>query len=757
MPRLHRLLVASLCLPGALVGLVAASQPAAADPSGTVNPACLNLPSRPAEITALDCRWTGPESMVLAGGSAQRPADGRVLVIDGQHRQGFTLVGAGSARLRAVTAGHACVVVPAGAIDLDLSSGRTGPCAGLATPAVPPAVQSDAQPSASSGIPLTSTPVLAAAPLGPLVAGAVPPASISSYIYGDTRSSCPAGAGFSCTLTSQGARATPGSLVILDLGSPCFVPGTTTYGTQLFNTSSCTPLTQDAVLLADFLQGYEGAHAAGSAPLILAAGTSNSLTGADPQANYALSSAQMQAHAQGWFSALVQPTQHAALAGPAPVTVWAAGDIEQSSGGDYYGPVPSIPWVDAYAAASGHPSGAFPCDTSSRGMLADYGDDVVGAGGWSQGQIYHVAWGSSAACAVPEIYYTSMATEWAQMNSWAAANNLSTIPFTGVMSEGGAAGTLSAGASWSALSNATGQAVPYLTIISSAEPVGNPAPTPPPPPPGTLPPPAPMGSIAVRGGDAGLWRSDAGAAWAGLGGMLNGAPAVVVVPASSSAAANHLEVVTGGDNRLWVRTDTTTWTQLSSQFTSCRDNPAAALVPGSRTLTVVCTGGDLATWMASGSIPTAGNPVLNGWSSLGGLTRSGPALGPVNGHLQVLVDGTDGQVWQGGAGLPWVATGWRCIGHPALAAAAGISYFGCHGTDGALWYATNSGAGWSAARSAGGALVDGIGIAASGAQAMFAVEGTDGALWYSLVSGTGAAGPFATLGGRLTQGAAAGA
>ncbi|GAC1572430.1 MAG: hypothetical protein NVS3B18_05700 [Candidatus Dormibacteria bacterium] len=697
--------------------------------------------------------------MVIAGRSVQHPGDGRVLVVEGQRRHGFTLVGSGGVGLRSAGAGHACLTLTTGQLDLDLTSGRSGACAGLGRPAGTPRVIIDGPPSSPAAIaapaPTGTAAGRAGASVAPLSLGAPPPPSISSNIYGDTRSSCPPGAGFGCTLTSQGARAAPGSLVILDLGSPCFVPGTADYGTQLFNTSSCTTLAQDAVLIANFVQGYQGAHGAGTAPLILAAGTSNSLTGADPQANYMLSTAQMQAHARGWFSSVVQPTLAAAAAGPAPITVWAASDIEQSSGGDYYGPDPSIPWVDSYAAASGHATGAFPCDTSTRAMMADYGDDVVGAGGWSQGQIYHVAWGSSAACAVPEIYYTSMANEWAQTNSWATANGLSTIPFTAVMSEDGAAGTLSASDSWWALRNATGQPAPYLTVISSAEPTGNPNPAPSTSPPPPLPP---LGSIAVRGTDAGMWRNDAGTGWTGSGGVLNAAPAVVVVPASPGAVGTRLEVVTGGDNQLYVRTDSTSWALLSSQYTSCRDNPAAALVPGTRTLTVVCAGGDQATWMASATVPASGaNPVLDGWSSLGGLTTSGPAVGAVNGSLQVLVNGTDGQVWQGGAGQPWTPTGWRCIGHPGLASAAGLSYFGCHGTDNALWYATNTGGTWSTTNSAGGALVDGIGVAASGGKAMFAVEGTDAALWYTVITGTGAPSPFFTLGGQLAQGAAAGA
>lgn len=299
-----------------------------------------------------------------------------------------------------------------------------------------------------------------------------PAISVSSYIHGDAVAACPPTATFACTLFAQGASAAPGTMVILDFGAPCYVPGTAVYGTQLFNTGHCTPAGTLTVLMNDFVRGYEATHTAG-APLILAAGTSNSLTGADPQAGYALTTGQMQAHAQAWSQQVVQPVRNAAAGAPAPVTLWAANDIEQSSGGDYYGPDPSLPWVDTYAVISGHGGGRFACAASSSDMLADYGDDVPGAGGWTQSHIYHAAFGSPAACAVPEIYYSSMAASWQRTNQWAASAGLPQIAFTGVMSENGLGGTLSAGDGWAVLAGATGQAAPYLTVITEAEPVGN--------------------------------------------------------------------------------------------------------------------------------------------------------------------------------------------------------------------------------------------------------------------------------------------
>jgi hypothetical protein len=79
---------------------------------------------------------------------------------------------------------------------------------------------------------------------------------------------------------------------------------------------------------------------------------------------------------------------------------------------------------------------------------------------------------------------------------------------------------------------------------------------------------------------------------------------------------------------------------------------------------------------------------------------------------------------------------WSCIGHPAMATFGTTTYFACHGTDGALWYSTNSGSGWTSSQSLGGQLVDGVGVAATAAGPVFFGEGTDGAVYHrSLTSG----------------------
>jgi len=99
--------------------------------------------------------------------------------------------------------------------------------------------------------------------------------------------------------------------------------------------------------------------------------------------------------------------------------------------------------------------------------MVDFGDYVPNEPGWSPGAVYHVAWQAAPACPVPEIYNAVNATEWQSINVYAESVGLQGMRFTGVLSEGGAAGTLSGPDSWTALRNATGQAAPYLSVIGA--------------------------------------------------------------------------------------------------------------------------------------------------------------------------------------------------------------------------------------------------------------------------------------------------
>lgn len=296
------------------------------------------------------------------------------------------------------------------------------------------------------------------------VAGGAPAPSASFYVFGSYIDVCGVAATTECPLYNDGAieaAASTGGMTILDFGAPCFEPATLAWGTQLFNSQSCTPDSALVILAQAWLRGYQAnPKSSASAGYILAAGTSNSLTAAIP--GNTMTAAQMSAHGQAWFGSVVHPIAVAARSLPIPVAIWAGNDIEESSDGNWYDGATTAAWVDGYAVAS---KASKPCAASRSGLMVDYGDYVPNEPGWSPASVYHVAWQSAPACPVPEIYNTINATEWQGINLYADSAGLERMRFTGALSEGGAAGTLSGADSWTALRNATGQAAPYLSVI----------------------------------------------------------------------------------------------------------------------------------------------------------------------------------------------------------------------------------------------------------------------------------------------------
>jgi hypothetical protein len=234
--------------------------------------------------------------------------------------------------------------------------------------------------------------------------------------------------------------------------------------------------------------------------------------------------------------------------------------------------------------------------------------------------------------------------------------------------------------------------------------------------------------------DNGLWVLHSGSGFTSDGGVLLGAPAVVAIPQSSGPAV-PLYIATGSDHGLWVRNDSQGWQTFGGAPIYCIDNPGAAVIAG--TLYVACQGQDHALWHGETPAPSGTNlPNLdpNVWQSLGGLLRAGPAVASVAGTPTYFVIGSDQRVYSRDLSSGFIEYSWACIGHPAVATSGSTSYFACHGTDNALWYATASGSGWSAAQSLGGVLIDGVGLAATSAGPIFFVEGTDHAVYQRTIS-----------------------
>ena len=305
-----------------------------------------------------------------------------------------------------------------------------------------------------------------------------PPATSSFYVYGSYIDVCGLSATTECPLYYDGANeAVPptGGMTILGFGAPCFEPATLAWGTQLFNSQSCTPDATLVILAQAWLRGFEtNPNRSASSNYVLAAGTSNSLTAAVP--GNTLTPAQMSSHGQAWFGLVVSPIAAVARSLPTPVATWAGNDIEESSDDNWYDGATTSAWVDAYAAASG---ASKPCVASEDALMVDYGDYVPNEPGWSAAAVYHVAWQSAPACPMPEVYLTVMASEWQSVNRYADSVGLPRMQFTGVLSEDGAGGTLSGAGSWNALRSATGQTAPYLSVIGVTGPVPPEVPDPP--------------------------------------------------------------------------------------------------------------------------------------------------------------------------------------------------------------------------------------------------------------------------------------
>jgi outer membrane protein assembly factor BamB len=267
-----------------------------------------------------------------------------------------------------------------------------------------------------------------------------------------------------------------------------------------------------------------------------------------------------------------------------------------------------------------------------------------------------------------------------------------------------------------------------------------------------------QGQAAVIGTDRGLWVTP-GVGTQGflsLGGGILAAPAVAVVPGNSTQAGTPVYIVTGGGQDLWVRTLTLGWRPLDSWPVGCLDNPAALIV--GNVLYVACQGLDHALWYASAPMSGTTPPVIPyfSWRSLGGIFISGLTMGLVGSATSptIMGVGTDSAVYSINVGDPpgaFVRMPWGCRGHPALSR-GNDAVFACHGWDDALWFSFHSGSTWTPPQSAGGILIDGVGLAAAGPVAHAYVEGTNGLYETTLLDPTTSSG-WTFDGGTIFHGA----
>jgi lysozyme len=245
--------------------------------------------------------------------------------------------------------------------------------------------------------------------------------------------------------------------------------------------------------------------------------------------------------------------------------------------------------------------------------------------------------------------------------------------------------------------------------------------------------PHPSQQVAAVGIDCALWVHQVSSpGFSSLGGVLRGAPAVV----ASGAGTDPYYIVTGQDHDLWIRSGSAGWQRLTAGgAVVCGDNPTA-VIDGGGTLWVACQGQDQALWVGHG--PATSTPLpqvgFGSWQSLGGTLTGGPAVALIGGTPTFFISGKDRMVSTRTTSTGYVLTPWICNGHPAAATYLSTTYFACQGWDRALWYDVNSGQGWSGAKSLGGVLVDGTGVAVGPTGPSFFVEGQDVAVWERTLS-----------------------
>ena len=264
----------------------------------------------------------------------------------------------------------------------------------------------------------------------------------------------------------------------------------------------------------------------------------------------------------------------------------------------------------------------------------------------------------------------------------------------------------------------------------------------------------------VGRGDSGLYVSPGfGEGFGAFGGQLIAGPAIGRVAGAAPAdPAEPIYIGTGVDNQLWARTGGLGWRPLSSGGTFCKGGPGAIVYKSGETqhLVVACRGSDDALWSATAPVTQNTVPNLTNWTRVGGILTAGPALG-ISQHLgdvvTYLVRGTDGAVWQS-TGAGFSRTNWLCKGHAAFNTLNDVSWFGCRGTDDALWVAKNTPAGWGPTTTLGGILAEGPGVAVTPENAVFFVPGIDNAVWQRVVRNSDGAPVtgFTTTGGQIKYG-----
>lgn len=244
-------------------------------------------------------------------------------------------------------------------------------------------------------------------------AGFYPNETTSLYEYGTDQG----------TLYNQGCdrgRQTQQGVVILDFGRPAYQSSGALYGTIDF-AGNFDWNGHIAAAAEAFARGYAVcAPASSPAHVAVALGTSNSCSAQDPSCHGSDQPPGFTQTGHWWGVWTGRVHDYLAAQGLTARVRSSAGDDAEPAWDPAY--TNTRDFVDGFSATVGQ---AYP--------MWDYGS--LDPGYWSDAEMYHVAYGDPPNVPFGEIYYSSQAAQWENLDLWAVSQTGRAMEIFGVMSE----------------------------------------------------------------------------------------------------------------------------------------------------------------------------------------------------------------------------------------------------------------------------------------------------------------------------------
>jgi hypothetical protein len=213
------------------------------------------------------------------------------------------------------------------------------------------------------------------------------------------------------------------NVVVLDFSYPV-CNADNTYEAELFGFGP-VGLTEVQAASQGFMLGYYECSAADTdSNLVLGIGTNNKPTSCD-------SGAKMTAHGAAWAGMVDDVNRWAVDNGLyGQVQAYGASDIEVG----WNSPERSKDWLSGYGAANDTPLIHF---GDAAGCPYDDMTGTTCGNGWTQEDVWYVAWGFPPSLPLPLIYLTNgaHAEQWARISQYAFANHGARMDFTGVFTQ----------------------------------------------------------------------------------------------------------------------------------------------------------------------------------------------------------------------------------------------------------------------------------------------------------------------------------